>query len=156
MWMHGGRQATVERRPFAEDSSASERVGWMSTKHIAFQLKLRVPIDKLEILDGPAERVIKSAIGIYNDCGYRPQDGIRARFEVKTPASSMPFHISGTVCEAVDRRDNRIFGCEYTFWFFTKEGYLLFGEYNPSGPRVGELIADYHNPWDLSDPRNSD
>ena len=134
-----------------------ERVGWMSTKHIEFQLKLRVPVDKLEILDGPAERVIKSAIGIYSTAAYnKPKDGIKARFKVMTPASSMPFHISGTICEAVDRRESKIFGCEYTFWFFTKEGELLVGKYNPSGPRVGELVADYYDPWDLTDHRNID
>ena len=124
----------------------------MSTKHIEFQLKLRVPVDELEILDGPSRRVIESAIGLYPESA----DYVKVRFKVRTPASSVPFSISGTICVACDRRDSQAFEYEYDFWFYTKERELLFGEYNPSSPRVGKLTADYHNPWDLSDPRNGD
>jgi hypothetical protein len=120
----------------------------MSTKHIQFQPKLHVPVDELEIIGGPSGRIIRLTL-----CAYLKTDGIKARFRVKTLASTVDFHVSGTVYDARERKLQD--GSPGYGFMFHVNGWNYYGEYNPH-TRVGTLTACYSNPYDPTDSCNLD
>ena len=81
--MHSGRQETIERRPFAEDSSATERVGCMSANDT---FTMHVPVDEILVSKGPGLTLLQRA---EDTC--HPEDGVDARLTMATGASGRLF-----------------------------------------------------------------
>lgn len=127
-----------------------------SNEVLEYQPRLHIAVDKLDVVDGPGAALMSKGKNAYS-----PEQGVRVRFTVMTPASTCQTTVKATVYDAFNiSTPETEFDLEPVLtdeWRFTCQigGWLFYGTYN-STTRSGWLDAITWDPDDPTDGRNWD
>jgi len=97
---------------------------------------LRVPVDEVEILDGPGKNILTRAAGMTVD------NGLKVRFTCKSRASYYKFVLKGVLFDVVDTRLLFDAGEEDYVVNFYVHGVVYSGHYTPHSREKGHMSVN--------------